>query len=294
MRGVADVSTSPEDIAAERLEWLVITGLAGNSIGIAADPAHLQSGGYHCGPVDLQRINAVANDDYSIRLTRDRAYYTWAIARGVNVASATDIGSTWGRGGRAAWVRFCVLLRLQLGARDPDLAAVRGINYTNAAGQVRRFDCVTLVESASSDADHTHIEFWRDTVDTVGRIAALVRITAIMLAARDNVPLTTGEDMDAGQALALQQIHNRVEALLRNRDSRTLTGTANVYTTEPNELADAVAATGLVIDDATRLALATAVGDALGAQFEARLTAWANSPDGRAALTAAANAAEDS
>lgn len=54
----------------------------------------------------------------------------------------------------------------------------------------------------------------------------------------------------------------------------------------------------LVIDDATRDALALAAGqavkDAIGTSLEARLTAWANSADGQAALVAAANKAEDS
>lgn len=56
----------------------------------------------------------------------------------------------------------------------------------------------------------------------------------------------------------------------------------------------------VLIDDATREALATAAGQAVkdslgaGGALEARLTAWANSVDGQAALVAAANAAEDS
>jgi hypothetical protein len=54
----------------------------------------------------------------------------------------------------------------------------------------------------------------------------------------------------------------------------------------------------LVIDDATRQALAVAAGqaikDAIGTSLEARLTAWAQSPEGKAALVAAANVAEDS
>jgi hypothetical protein len=183
------MSIAPADMLAARDDWLWITGLAGNALGIAADPSHLGSGGYHCGGLDLKRINAVANDDYSIRQPRDRAYYTFEVAHGSNLASATDIGSTWARGGRSAWLRFCALLRLQLGARDPLLSAVRGINYTNAAGAVRRFDCLTHTESSSSDRDHTHVEFWRDTVGTAERGRALGRITDIMIAARDSTAL---------------------------------------------------------------------------------------------------------
>jgi hypothetical protein len=206
------VSTAPNDLVGAREDWLFVTGLAGNALGIAADGSHLQSGGYHCGSRDLQAIGAVAKDDYSIRQGRDRAYYSFELAHGSNFASATDIGKTWARGGAAAWLRFCALLRLQLGARDPNLTAVRGINYTNAAGAVRRFDCLTHTESSSTDRDHTHVEFWRDTVLTVERARALARITQMMVAARDQTPLS-GVDMSEWTQ---QQINDTVYTLVGN------------------------------------------------------------------------------
>jgi hypothetical protein len=174
---------------------LAVTGLSGNAIGIAADAAHLLSGGYHAGALDLRHINAVTKDDYSIRQPRDRRQYMFDLEQVVNAASATDIGSPWPRGGRPAWIRFNMLLRLQLGARDPLLSAVRGINYTEPDGSVRRYDVMTRLESSSTDRDHTHIEFWRDTIATTARRATLNRITEIMIAARDGVALNQGDSM---------------------------------------------------------------------------------------------------
>jgi hypothetical protein len=198
------MSNAPPDIGSERLEWLAVTGLAGNAIGIAADERHLLSGGYHAGALDLRHINAVGEDDYSIRQPRDRRQYMFDLEQAVNVASATDIGSPWPRGGRPAWIRFNMLLRLQLGKRDPLLSAVRGINYTEPDGSVRRYDVMTRLESSSTDRDHTHIEFWRDTIATTARAATLNRITEIMIAARDQ---TGVEDMDAEQASKLNDVH---------------------------------------------------------------------------------------
>lgn len=207
------MSTAPPELVAARGDWLWITGLSGNALGITADPRHLSNGGYHCGSLDLRSIDAIGRNDYSIRQPRDRAFYNWEIAHGSNRASATDIGSTWARGGRAAWLRFCALLRLQLGARDPLLTAVRGINYTNAAGVVRRFDCLTHTETSSSDRDHTHIEFWRDTVGAAERDLALSRITQILTAARDQAPLPQPVPVPAASGALLEETMQIVTVL---------------------------------------------------------------------------------
>lgn len=192
------MSNPPDDLLRLRSRLAAETGVPDGDIGIVADPSHLSSGGYHCGGLDLRRINAVARDDYSIRQARDRAYYNFEIAHGSNLASAMDVGDDWPRGGRSAWIRFNNLLRAQLGARDPALAAVRGINYTPNGTSKRRFDSLTHQETSTTDTVtwHTHIEWWRDTVATVARARSIDRIVQIAIAARDNQPLTTeGDDM---------------------------------------------------------------------------------------------------
>jgi hypothetical protein len=185
------MSESPNDLLGLRSRLAAETGVSPVDIGIAADESHLQGGGYHCGSLDLRRINAVGRDDYSIRQPRDRAYYNFEIAHGSNFASAMDMADDWPRGGRSAWIRFNNLLRARLGASDPALAAVRGINYTPDGTTKRRFDCLTHQESSTTDTVtwHTHIEWWRDTIATNARAQSINRIVQIAVAARDNTPL---------------------------------------------------------------------------------------------------------
>lgn len=203
------MSESPSDLLSLRAALLAETGLPVTDIGIAADEHHLSSGGYHCGGLDLYRINAVGRNDYSIRQPRDRAYYDWEMAHGSNWASAMDLGDDWPRGGRAAWLRFNNLMRAHLGNNDPALAAVRGMNYSPDGTRKRRFDHLTNVETSSADTVtwHTHIEWWRDTIAQASRRLSITRIVQIAIAARDNalVPPTAitppapiinqGEDM---------------------------------------------------------------------------------------------------
>lgn len=193
------MSESPADLLGLRSRLATETGLSASDIGIAADDSHLASGGYHCGGLDLRRINAVGRDDYSIRQARDRKVYDSDVAAKRNFASAMDLGDDWPRGGRAAWIRFNNLVRLQLGAKDPALAAIRGMNYTPNGSTKRRFDCLTGRESSSADTVtwHTHIEWWRDTIGD--REESIDRLVQIAIAARDDVALTqltlNGDDM---------------------------------------------------------------------------------------------------
>lgn len=186
------MSDAPASLLATRSHLMQETGLPGSDIGIAADPSHLQSGGYHCGAHDLLQIDAVGNDDYSIRQPRDRGQYNRDLNAGNNWASAMDIGDDWPNGGRSAWIRFNNLLRQQLGIRHPALACIRGINYTPDGTTKRRFDCLTHTEGPSQDTVtwHTHVEWWRDTNSTPQqRDACTLRLTAIAHTAITGEPL---------------------------------------------------------------------------------------------------------
>jgi hypothetical protein len=181
----------PAEIDSHCDQFAVVTGSPRADVGSAPNVAHKASGGYHCGALDLRAINAVGNDDYSIRQPRDRNRYNADVAAGRNDASAIDWPDDWPRGGRAAWLRFNNLLRKQAGAGDPALSALRGINYSPDGVAKRRFDCLTMTEGPSSDSVtiHTHGELWRDTIGAAARRVTLDRILQIAIAARDNAPL---------------------------------------------------------------------------------------------------------
>lgn len=178
------MSSAPADLAALRVQVMVECGFTNPvEVGIVADSDHLENGGYHCGCGDINSIGRYnsATKDYSVRQARDR------LGTGSNVASAMDIGDNWPRGGRAAWLRFNQLLRGALGAGDSALAAMRAINYLNSASQKRRFDTLTMTESASADSVdiHTHVEWWRNTSGSIGRAASCERLLELIRAARD-------------------------------------------------------------------------------------------------------------
>lgn len=185
------MSNAPDDLLVIRADYARRTGTALTDNGIAADDSHLSSGGYHCGALDLRRIDAVGKDDYSIRQPRDRAIYNHDVAAGNNNASAMDFDDDWPNGGRPAWIRYNNNLRSRLGARDPALVAIRGINYTPDGTTKRRFDCLTGTEGSTTDTVlwHTHMEFWRDTINNEQRRWARARLDNIVEASIRNVPV---------------------------------------------------------------------------------------------------------
>jgi hypothetical protein len=185
------MSTIAPDVDSHLDRMAALTGNPRGNFGSQADESHLTSGGYHCGGLDLRRINAVGNDDYSIRQPRDRAFYNWETGHGSNLASAIDYDDDWAKGGRAAWLRFNNMLRAQLGAKDPALAAIRGMNYSPNGTTKRRFDCLTGNETSTSDTVtwHTHVEWWRDTVGKAIRETGLARVEQIAVAAINNTAL---------------------------------------------------------------------------------------------------------
>lgn len=209
------MSTIAPDVDAHLDKMAVITGNPRENFGSQADESHLTSGGYHCGGLDLKRINGVGRDDYSIRQPRDRAFYNWEITHGSNLASAIDYDDDWRNGGRAAWIRFNNLLRKQLGSKDPALAALRGINYTPDGTTKRRFDCLTGRETSTTDTVtwHTHEELWRDTVGKEVRAVTFARIEQIARAAITNTALPPASGIAPPQTRLLEE-HMQIVTVL--------------------------------------------------------------------------------
>lgn len=152
------------DILVYRQNMARVTGVPIGNIGTRPDARHLSGGGYHVGAEDLAKINAVGNDDYSIRQPRDRAQYNFDRAHGLSFSAAIDMDDDWPIGGRAAWIRWNNLIRHYAGRNHPSLVALRGMNYTPDGTTKRRFDCLTDTEGSTSDTVtwHTHLEQWRD------------------------------------------------------------------------------------------------------------------------------------
>src|SRR5690349_18768017 len=99
-------TTMPQDIDDIRHAMAAVTGSPLGDIGSLPDESHKASGGYHCGAFDLRAIDAIGNNDYSIRQTRDRNRYYADLSIGRNRSSAIDYPDDWPNGGRAAWIRF--------------------------------------------------------------------------------------------------------------------------------------------------------------------------------------------
>jgi hypothetical protein len=206
-------TTIPGDLAEHRERGMRLTGLGGVDWGIAPNEDHKTGCGYHCGCKDCQNIGKfhmpvtghVGSDteDYSVRQLRDRVV-------GGNAASAEDIGDDWPNGGRKAWLRFNNLLIKQCQAGDPELAAIREVNFSPDGSARKRWDALHpdqgIINSTDTVYMHTHVGFWRDTAGTVGRARTLARIEKIISAAVDNRPLAgAGEDDDdMGQSFTLQ------------------------------------------------------------------------------------------
>jgi hypothetical protein len=196
-------TTLPADLADGRRQFLEITGLSGDDIGALPDASHKKGGGYHCGCQDIKDIGkwgtaGSSSADYSVRQTRDRI--------GGNACSAIDVGDNWPRGGRAAWIRFNNLLVTQMRAKDPDLAALRAVNFTPDGVSRKRYDSnnpgAGIVPSTDTVDGHTHLEWWRNTAGTTARARSIARICQIMRAAIYNTALevaTMGSEWHTGE-----------------------------------------------------------------------------------------------
>lgn len=194
------MTTSPGDLDLFRRQKVMpLTGLSGNDVGISPDEEHLKGGGYHVGEQDIQQIGRWLKD-YSTRQGRDRN------SPKSNWACAMDIGDDWPNGGRAAWLRFNNLLVARMRASDPELVALRAVNFSPDGTARKRYDSLHpedgIINSTDSVYMHTHLEWWRDTVNSALRARSLVRIGQLIELAINNKPFPAGEDdEDMGQTL---------------------------------------------------------------------------------------------
>lgn len=189
------MTTKEATLDAGRAEFAQITGTALANWGMLPDQDHLEGGGYHCGCNDIIRIGKWATAgsskaDYSVRQERDRV--------GSNVCMAIDGPPGWGNGGDAAWIRHNNLLQQALAEGDPELGALRAINYTPDGRVKRRYDthCRScgIVISTDTVLWHTHYEFWRNTAGTTLLRRTITRMGAIMRLAIVGMPLVSAEE----------------------------------------------------------------------------------------------------
>lgn len=191
----------PADLEQFRRDFAAVTGLPLSDIGALPDADHKSGGGYHCGCQDIKDISkwgsaGSSTADYSVRQSRDRITG--------NVCSAKDHGLEWRNGGRAAAIRYNNLLVAQMRAGDPELAALRAVNFTPDGVVKRRYDSNSpgagIISSTDTVLWHTHEEFWRNTANTTIRARTFARMLQIARAAVMNVPLsnvTGGSTMDS-------------------------------------------------------------------------------------------------
>lgn len=202
------MTSAPADLLGFRADVRTVTGLGAVEVGIAPDPAHLSTGGYHVGVEDIQRIGRW-DRDYSTRQRRDRL-------DGTNTASAVDIGDNWPRGGRAAWLRFNNLLYAEMRDHPERLPALRAINVSLDGTAKRRYDQMHradgLIVSKDTVDSHTHLSFWRDTIGR--RKTTLDRIVQLARTAITGNP--QGDDMQADERAELFRIGTRVTTLMYN------------------------------------------------------------------------------
>lgn len=174
------MTTSPNDLLAFRSQVMSETGLTDPvEVGIVGDDAH--GVGYHLGVQSIKNRGNYPTSDYSTRQSRDRV--------SADFASAMDIGDNWPRGGRAAWIRFNNNVSWELIHNPGALPALRAMNFTPDGSAKKRYDTFNpsqgIINSDDTVDIHTHVEFWRNTIDA--RSVTLTRLRAHVIAARDNI-----------------------------------------------------------------------------------------------------------
>lgn len=225
------MTAAPGDLLAFRTTVMRLTGLVSAAdVGIVGDGAHARTGGYHEGKDVLTSIGryhpgaaaGATTEDYSARLTRDRAGLT-------NNASAVDIGSEWPRGGRAAWLRFGRMVVAEL--RAGGMTAIRAVNYSPDGTSRLRVDRQHgWADESTTDSVtiHIHIEWYRDTDGhRQGSLDRLAEMIADAIGGREESShMGFLDDADAAK------LAWRAEALVHARESVAGGGTQG----EPVEL----------------------------------------------------------
>lgn len=165
-------------------------------VGIVGDTAHAERGGYHISGDDINNAGRFSSD-YSTKRSRDHFLPN-------GFASAVDLADDWPRGGRSAWLRFNnnVLWDIMHTNYMPD---IRAINMSQDGTNKKRYDRANadqgLINSTDTVNIHTHLEFWRDTLNN--RQETFDRLIAHVKVARDGIsmaealglgPETSGDD----------------------------------------------------------------------------------------------------
>jgi hypothetical protein len=155
------VTYAPQDLL-DVIHYLHAQGAPFDALGIVGDPAHVATGGYHEGHVDLAAHGRLGYDYSVVESARD--------ARPTDAASALDFaGTSW-------WRPLTLWLVDQCRAGAAGTEDVREIIYTPDGQTVRRWDRLGIRSSGDdSHLWHTHLSFHRDSEGRRGSFLTLLR-----------------------------------------------------------------------------------------------------------------------
>lgn len=210
------MAVADPDLDRFRHDLAALIGVPVSEVGMLPDEDHLQGGGYHCGRADLRKIGKFhlpvlayvgsSGEDYSVRQLRDRNAVD-------DHSAAVDVPDGWGHGGNAAWIRANNMVLSLMQAGDPELAALRAMNFTPDGKVKRRYDTNSrgagVIASTDTVLWHTHWEFWRDTLGTAVLRRTLARLLVIVKAAIEGwlLPSEEGDDDDMGATFIAGRIN---------------------------------------------------------------------------------------
>ena len=172
---------APDDITAALAE-LHAQGAPWDALGCVGDAAHIASGGYHVGRVDLAAARRLRYDYSVVESPRD--------ARPTDAASALDFaGASW-------WRPLTLWLVDACRAGAPGTEDIREVIYTPDGATVQRWDRLGVRTTGdSSHLWHTHVSFFRDAEGRRGTFLALLqRFFAGEPATPPAQPIDTGDD----------------------------------------------------------------------------------------------------